>query len=161
MEFTPFLPQGTKSRIRLSGGIFGSLEWPESEAKIDCIGFFRQEGELLCLPSVTLDDTGNHPFADALAAVNSSKEPGTVPSLGSIPRLRAILASERILYFQASWASANKSQLDINLGVEVTEKLGWKATPATSSPIQVGAFGKILFVVSDRLLQMERYAPLI
>jgi hypothetical protein len=149
--FKTFVPVGgSRSRIRLSAGTITALEWGTYAEDFDCLGLFRSQEELLCAPADAKCENGEHPFADVLAIVESASPLTRISALGDIPPARNLIAPERLIRFTASWTTAGHSQLDLNLGVEVTGQLGWSRQPGSTHPIYVGTYGGIIVVMSER-----------
>jgi len=148
--FKPLSPPGTRSRIRISSGMIGVLGWNSFQADFQCLGLFRGREELLCAPIELTCESGDHPFADVTAIILSTAQPEQIPSLRSIPPVRNLIASDRLISFGASWANESQSQLDLNLGAEITGRLGWSKQASTARPIYVSTYGGILIAISER-----------
>lgn len=158
--FKASVPSDSRSRLRLSSGVLNQLGWKSYAEDFECWGFFRTIGELLCAPLDLKDSRGEHPFADAIAILESVSEPNAFHTLSHIPPLKHLLIRQRLFRFQASWASAAHAQLDLKFGVETLETLGWKKPPAPICPIYVGSYGAILLMLSEeRWLAAQNELP--
>jgi hypothetical protein len=151
--FKPVNPTGTRSRIRISGATINALGWNIFESDFKCLGLYRTREELLCAPEELKSESGDHPFADVISIVESVAHDHKAPSLGDIPQIRNLVASERLISFGASWTSETRSQLDLNLGVDVTDRLGWSKQTSHNHPIYLGTYAGILIVLSERRYQ--------
>jgi hypothetical protein len=146
----------SRSRVRLSSGIIGSVGWDSFQTSFECYGLLRGSEELLCAPIELVDDLGEHPFADVLSIVDAVSSAPKVPALRDIPSVTQLLASERLVTFKASWTTDARSQLDLNLGVEITGQLGWSKQPTGVPPIYLGTYGSVLIAISERRYLMAR-----
>jgi hypothetical protein len=126
------------------------LGWTTQQATFDCYGLFRGREELLCAPVDLQDKAGDHPFEKVLRIVEAVRNPDLPVSLRDIPSARDLVAGERLFEFKAAWTADTRSQLDLNLGVDVTDRLGWKKTPGEACSIYVRSFGPIFIAMSER-----------
>src|SRR5258708_31330610 len=151
MLFKPVTPTGnTRSRIRISVTVINALRWNVFESDFRCLGLYRFREELLCAPDQLESESGDHAFADVVSIVASVSDHHSAPSLRDVPLIEELVASERLIDFAASWVSEARSQLDLNLGVEVTERLGWSKQPGQTRPIYVGNYAGILILTSEQ-----------
>ena len=149
--FKPMAPPTMgRGRIRLSSGLINSLGWTTQQASFDCYGLFRGREELLCAPVDLQDKAGDHPFGKVLRIVEAVRNPDLPLSLRDVPSARDLVAGERFIEFKATWTGDIHSQLDLNLGVDVTDRLGWTKNPGDARPIYVGSFGPIFIAMSER-----------
>jgi hypothetical protein len=147
--FKLLTPPGSRSRIRLSHTILAALGWEALEADFQCYGWFRSRDELLCVPVDHENENGEHPFADVIAIVGAISRPNPGISLRDIPKIRDFVAADRLITFGASWTSKH-AQLDLNVGVDVTGRLGWVAPPGDIHPIYARAYAGILIAISEQ-----------
>ena len=139
-------------RIRLSTDLLKLLGWPSDE-QFKCWGFFRFRGELICASESVRNGDGTHPF-DEILKYRHLAEHKNIRSLAVVPPSSVLTASFRIIEFPAAWTSPKHSQLDLQMGVEATKRLGW-ASP-TPRPIYACAWSKLLFLFSEaRFLELE------
>jgi hypothetical protein len=150
--FKPVAPPATgRGRIRLSSGLITSLGWTAQQASsFDCYGLFRGREELLCAPIDLQDKAGDHPFGKVFRIVEAVRNPELPISLRDVPSAGDLVASERVIEFKATWTGDTRSQLDLNLGVDVTDRLGWAKNLRDACPIYVGSFGPIFIAMSER-----------
>jgi hypothetical protein len=142
----------SRGRIRLSNAMIQGLGWKSVASTFDCYAFFRGRQELLCAPLNLTSEPESHPFGHVARIVEAVQNPVPVFSLRDIPSPRQLVASERLLMFKASWTSEDHKQLDLNLGVEITDRLGWSINPTQARPIYVGVYANIFIAMSE-----ERY----
>ena len=132
-------------RIRLSQDILQELQWPEDE-EFECLGFFRVPGELLCAAQLNTNDDGSHPF-DPILRFRSLTQPKNIHLLADIPPASVLTAPFRVFNFKSKWTTASRTQLDLQLGTEMTKRLGWG--PEVIHPIYARAWSRLLLLVSE------------
>lgn len=150
VEPGPFRPETLElsgiergTRIRLSAGILGRIDWAEFTPKPECWGIFRQPGELLCAPRALTGEDGRHPFTEILAiAARTPDEPA--PRWSQIPSARVITAPDRVISFPAAWSG---EQLLLKIGRDTGRRLGW--SEENEPPIYLSNWARILIVMSQ------------
>jgi hypothetical protein len=135
----------TLYRVRLSQDILQELQWPKDE-EFDCLGFFRVPGELLCAAQSNTNEDGSHPFDPILRFRNHAQQKN-IHALADIPPASVLTAPFRIFNFKSKWTTDTRTQLDLQLGTEVTKRLGWGSEPIR--PIYARAWSRLLLLVSE------------
>lgn len=131
-------------RVRLSSELLGELAWPSTE-EFKCLGFFRFPGELLCAALPVTNEDGTHPF-DGIIQFKNFRELKNIHSLASVPPANVLIAPHRVIEFSAAWTSSKRTQLDLQLGTEVTKRLGWN--PPDPQPIYARGWSRLLLLMS-------------
>lgn len=149
--FRQFKPSGSRSRLRISGSLISALGWDSVGSSFDCYGIFRSHQELLCAPvDFVVQSSNEHPFVEVIGHVQTIEAATRSPTLRDIPRLRDLVMSDRLVRFSASWTNESRSQLDLNLGADVADRLGWTREPDSARPLYVCTHGGILIAVSEQ-----------
>jgi hypothetical protein len=132
-------------RIRLSQDILRELQWPESE-EFECLGFFRLPGELICAAQSNKNDDGSHPF-DPILRFRDHPHQRNIHLLADIPPASVLTAPFRVFNFTSKWTSDSRTQLDLQLGTEMTKRMGWELP--VIRPIYARAWSRLLLLVSE------------
>jgi hypothetical protein len=139
-------------RVRLSQDILQELQWPGDE-EFECIGFFRVPGELLCAAQSNRNEDGSHPF-DSIIRFNNYPHQRNVHTPADIPPASVLTAPFRVFNFTSKWTTGSRTQLDLQLGTEMTKRLGWE--PQGPRPIYARAWSRLLLLVSEsRFLDVQ------
>jgi len=149
--FKPIPPpaSASRSRVRLSASIIQAAGWDSYTSEFEFYSWFRKRDELICLP-IDESSGAEHPFYDIINIVTAVAAQAAISSLQDIPPLKALLAADRLKKCKGTWANEGRSQLDLNLGVEVTDRLGWSKQLSASRPIYVAAYGRAVLLISER-----------
>lgn len=139
-------------RVRLSTDLIKQLDWPPEE-QFKCWGFFRFPGELVCAAESVRNSDGTHPF-DEILKYRQLPERTNIFSLAAVPPGSVLTARFRIIEFPGAWTTVKHVQLDLQMGVEATKRLGWISP--TPRPIYACGWSKLLFMFSEaRFLELE------
>jgi hypothetical protein len=121
-----FFPAGA-SRLRL--GLSVAEAWGLSEGEdLEVLGFFRDAGELLCLPAATVAARGQSPLMDILALESANSASTDVPLLQEFPPTVKLVAPDRLVRFQLRWTA---KQFDLQLGKELAKRISESSTPTS------------------------------
>lgn len=139
---------GGDSRLRL--GLNVATAWGvEPSQPTECIGFFREEGELVCVPANRLLSNEASPLAEILGLENAHAEEVEVVPLSQLPKPKTLLAPNRLIRFSLTWFG---KQFDLHLGKKVADQLG-----RTDTRAEVGVItwkGWLIILSKDKY---ERY----
>jgi hypothetical protein len=139
-------------RVRLSADLLKLLAW-QSDEEFKCWGFFRFPGELICASESIRNEDGTHPF-DEILKYQQLPELTNIQTLSVTPPGSVLTASYRLIEFPAAWTSAKRTQLDLQMGVEATKRLGWG--PPSPRPIYACAWSRLLILFSEaRFLELQ------
>jgi hypothetical protein len=142
------LAQQDASRLTLPAELAQTAGWPTDPRDLQCYGYFRSDGELLCCPAITRTANGAHPFAgliqkSALPTVSTSQ------SIDDLPPAAVLAMPYRFREFTASWVGAK--QINLKLGSAYLSLFGWLANERP--PIYPVAIAQIICLYSQSKIQ--------
>lgn len=116
------LSQKEASRIRVPGSFATSAGWQSNPREFDCYAYFRESGELLCVPVAAKTSSGEHPLQRVLDLIDQAP---TVLTLDDLPDAKHLALPIRLRKFSAAWASKSLEFIDLKLGTIFLGFLGW------------------------------------
>lgn len=111
------------SRLRL--GVAIAASWGiEIGQDIECLGFFREAGELLCIPAKLAGANGRSPLSEVLGLEAAHDgDDVDVPAIAQVPSAKHLIGPDRLVRFQVKWGK-DAHQFDLQFKKETAAKLG-------------------------------------
>lgn len=151
------LPVGNGgTRIRLSAKAIEAWGVSSVSGSFQCIGVFREDGELICAPAAAKTDADEHPFESVLH-LDKLERPPALPAtpINKLPTGFDLVAAARIIHFDAKWTG---KQLDLPMGKDVFDRLGC----SKSDPfVYFDVWGGTIILLSEARYEALRAKPIL
>lgn len=146
------------TRLRLSAKAIEAWGVQSQSGNFQCIGVFWEEGELICTPESVRTEDDEHPFESVMHLSKLVRPPAaTAIPIHELPSAFDLVASDRIIQFNARWTKEQK-QLDLSLGKEAFERLGYSNSQPT---VYVAVWGATIILLSDVRYEALRAKPIL
>jgi hypothetical protein len=132
-------------RVRIPGDLAATLGWPKTDSGTQCFGIFRGHGELLC----TAQELESAERIQTLQGMTDSNESQHIQTQATteVPSAEELVLPFRVIHFRAVWLKAPSTQLELQLSVTNTERLGW--TIGSRTPIYAVSWSRFLLLMSE------------
>lgn len=139
------IPSKDRYRVRVPGELASTLGWPKSDGGTDCLGIFRRHGELLCIAQELESNEHIQTLRGIAESVESSQT--HTGSIAEVPAAEELVLPFRVIKFRAVWLKSPSTQLELQLSILNTERLGW--TSGSQASIFAISWSRYLLLTSE------------
>jgi len=142
--------------VRIPGELASILGWPKTDGSADCLGIFRQHGELLCVAQELENSDQIQALIHIADSVDSSQ--AHAGSIIEVPAAEELLLPFRVIKFRAVWLKPPSTQLELQLSTLNTERLGW--ITGSNASIFAISWSRFLLLTSEARYSEMHSIPL-